>query len=282
MARIALIGLTDIGQILARKLSSTGHTVQVCPFDGQVLEDVIVGAVALSEVVISLLPSEDHVRALYLSKQGLIARISNAPLIIDCSLISPATAVLAAELARERHLNWLDAPYLGNIEEAQAGRLTFIVGASKAAFSLANPLLQCMGRQIFHAGDSGSGQAARICSNIRQAIIMAATAESLALGVKNGLDPMVLASIMQHSAADRISLSSFTPIRGETDRLQPWGLQVGPLLDDFAIAMNCAQATQAFIPLGAMTRNLYSRHVDNQPSCKKRGYSSIHQLFLEA
>lgn len=282
MAKIAFIGLTDIGQILARKLRGAGHKVQVCPFDGHVLQQTTVNAVALSEVVISLLPSENHVRALYLSEHGLIARMPNSPLMLDCSLTSPESAALIAEAARERDLNWLDAPYQGSVEEAQAGRLSFIVGASRAAFALANPLLLSMGRNIFHAGHSGCGQAARICSNVRQAIVMAATAESIALGVRNGLDPLVLASIMLHSAADRLSLSSFSLDREKTDRLQSCGLEVGPLLDDFTIAMNCAQATQAFIPLGAMTRNLYSRHADNQPNSKEMKYSSIHRLFHEA
>lgn len=281
MARIAFIGLTDIGKILARKLKGAGHKVQVCPFDGQTLEEPIVRTVAMSEVVISLLPSEDQVRTLYLSEHGLIARISNQPMMIDCSLIAPKTAELIAEAASERHLNWLDAPYLGNVEEAQAGRLNFIVGASRASFALANPLLLCMGRQIFHAGHSGHGQAARICSNVRQAIIMAATAESLALGLQIGLDPFVLASIMQHSAADRLSLCASRTDHEESRMLAPSGLQLGPLLDDLTIAMDCAQVTQAFTPLGAMTRNLYSRHADNQPDCKGMDYSSIHQLFHE-
>jgi 3-hydroxyisobutyrate dehydrogenase len=281
MARIAFIGLTDIGQILARKLKSSGHKVQVCPFDSQELDQPSIAAIAISEVIVSLLPDEDQVRRLYLSEHGLIARMSNQAMMIDCSLIAPKTAELIADSAAERNLNWLDAPYMGSIEEAQAGRLSFIVGASGASFALANPLLLCMGRQTFHAGRSGSGQAARICSNVRQAIIMAATAESLALGVKSGLDPLVLASIMQHSAADRLSLCAFKAKCEEPEKTAPNGLQVGPLLDDLTIAMDCSHETQAFTPLGAMTRNLYSRHAENQPDIKGVSYSSIHQLFHE-
>lgn len=281
MARIAFIGLTDIGQILARTLKHSGHKVQVCPFDGQTLDQSTITAVVMAEVVVSLLPDEDLVRRLYLSEHGLIACMSNQAMMIDCSLISPRTAELIADSAAKRNLNWLDAPYMGNVEEAQAGRLSFIVGASRASFALANPLLLCMGRQVFHAGRSGSGQAARICSNVRQAIIMAATAESLALGVKSGLDPLVLASIMQHSAADRLSLCAFKAKCEEPEKTAPNNLQLGPLLDDLTIAMDCAHETQAFTPLGAMTRNLYSRHADNQPDGKGMNYSSIHQLFHE-
>lgn len=281
MARIAFIGSTEIGTILARKLKGSGHKVMVFPSNDPLAPSNI-DAIIRSEVVISLLSSEDQVRQLYLSQQGLISCAPRHLMMIDCSLISPKAAELIAATAAERDLIWLDAPYQGGIEEAQTGRLSFLVGASRVSFALANPLLMSMGRQIFHAGVSGSGQAARICSNVRQAIVMAATAESLALGVKSGLDPLVLASIMQHSAVDRLSLSAFKAKREETVNTAASGLLMGPLLNDLEIAMDCAQETQAFTPLGMMTRNLYSRHVYSQPNGQAASYSSIHQLFHEA
>ncbi|ATE78206.1 NAD(P)-binding domain-containing protein [Pseudomonas frederiksbergensis] len=282
MAKIAFIGTTEIGKILARKLQGSGHKVRVFPSDGEVLAASTIKEINRSEVVISVLPSEDQVRKLYLSPQGLITCAPRHLMMIDCSFISPKTAELIAFVAQEHDLRWLDAPYQGNLEEAQTGRLSFLVGASRASFALANPLLLCMGRQIFHAGASGSGQTARICSNVRQAIVMAATAESLALGTRSGLDPLVLASIMQHGAADRVSLSAFKAKREESAVTASTGLLVGPLLDDLAIAMECAQDIQAFTPLGMMTRNLYSRHAGSQPGGDAVSYSSIHQLFHEA
>lgn len=282
MAKIAFIGTTEIGKILVRKLQSSGHKVLVYPLDGQSLTPSTIKEITRSEVVISLLPSEDQVRKLYLSPQGLTTCAPHHLMMIDCSFISPKTAELIAFVAQERDLRWLDAPYQGSLEEAQTGRLSFLVGASRASFALANPLLLCMGRQIFHAGASGSGQTARICSNVRQAIVMAATAESLALGTRSGLDPLVLASIMQHGAVDRLSLSAFNAKREENAATASSGLLVGPLLDDLAIAMECAQDIQAFTPLGMMTRNLYSRHAGSQPGGDGVSYSSIHKLFHEA
>lgn len=77
MAKISFIGLVDIGQILDRKLKSSGHKAQVCPFDGHALDPLTITAISLSEVDVSLLPSEDQVRKLDLSDQGLSACISN-------------------------------------------------------------------------------------------------------------------------------------------------------------------------------------------------------------
>lgn len=282
MASIAFIGLTDIGKILVQKLKSAGHMVQVYPFDGETLEELVFKDLSVAEFIISLLPSEDQVRKLYLSRRGLIARISTQPIIIDCSFIAPKTAQLIAKSASSRHLSWLDAPFLGNVEEAQSGRLHFVVGATGSAFALAYPLLLCMGQKIFHSGRGGTGQAARVFSNVRQAIIMAATAESLELGFRNGLDPLVLATIMQSSGADRFSLCAPIEKCDESAIFPPSRLQLGPLLKDLTIAMDCAHDIQAFIPMGAMTRNLYSRHADNYPDGKKLDYSSIRMLFQES
>lgn len=282
MAKIAFIGSTEIGVILARKLKGYGHKVLALPSDDQAPAAAIIDAITRSEVVISLLSSEDQVRKLYLSQNGIIACAPRHLLMIDCSLISPKAAELIGITAAESDLKWVDAPYQGGIEEAQTGRLSFLVGASRASFALANPLLLSMGKQVFHAGANGSGQAARICSNVRQAIVMAATAESLALGVKNGLDPLVLATIMQNSAVDRLSLTAFKAKRDETLKTVAGGLLMGPLLNDLDIAMDCAQETQAFTPLGMMARNLYSRQAFSQPDGNAASYTSIHQLFHEA
>jgi 3-hydroxyisobutyrate dehydrogenase-like beta-hydroxyacid dehydrogenase len=86
---------------------------------------------------------------------------------------------------------------------------------------------------------------------------------------------------MQHSAADRLSLCAFKARCEVPGKTAQSGLQLGPLLDDLTTAMECAHQTQAFTPLGAMTRNLYTRHAENQPDSKGLGYSSIHHLFHE-
>jgi 3-hydroxyisobutyrate dehydrogenase len=81
-----------------------------------------------------------------------------------------------------------------------AGTLTFIVGGDAGALERAEPVLACMGGQTFHAGAAGAGQIAKICNNMLLAVQMAGTAEALALGVDNGLDPATLSAIMQASS----------------------------------------------------------------------------------
>src|SRR5699024_8510983 len=97
-------------------------------------------------------------------------------------------------------IDFLDAPVSGGTGGAIAGTLTFIVGGSDDAFAKAEPILAVMGKNIFHAGEHGAGQVAKICNNMLLGILMAGTAEAINLGVKNGLDPKVLSDIMLQSS----------------------------------------------------------------------------------
>ena len=90
----------------------------------------------------------------------------------------------------------IDAPVSGGTAGAQAGTLTFIVGGEEDALERARPVLQAMGKNIFHVGASGAGQVAKLCNNMALGVIMAVTGEAIALGVAHGLDPKVLSQMM--------------------------------------------------------------------------------------
>ncbi|MDX5432437.1 MAG: NAD(P)-binding domain-containing protein, partial [Halomonas sp.] len=168
--KIAFIGLGNMGAPMALNLVKAGHEVSV--FDlvdsamrrleeagaraGASAEDATRGA----EVVISMLPAGQHVRRLYIGQSdssGLFDALEGKPLIIDASTISPQDARTVGEAAAERGLTYLDAPVSGGVGGAQAGTLTFIVGGSQAGFEQARPVLEAMGKNIFHAGEIGAG-----------------------------------------------------------------------------------------------------------------------------
>ncbi|HAV72228.1 MAG TPA: 3-hydroxyisobutyrate dehydrogenase, partial [Stenotrophomonas sp.] len=206
MSRIAFIGLGNMGGPMAANLAKAGHAVRV--FDlvpAAVQAAVDAGATAATsaldtltgaEIVISMLPASRHVEGVYLGDDGLLTDIPGGALVIDCSTIAPATARKVAEAAAARGLQMLDAPVSGGTAGAQAGTLTFIVGGEAEALERARPLLQAMGKNIFHVGASGAGQVAKLCNNMALGVIMAVTGESIALGVAHGLDPKVLSQMM--------------------------------------------------------------------------------------
>ncbi|NNC24606.1 NAD-binding protein, partial [Salinisphaera sp. USBA-960] len=112
------------------------------------------------------------------------------------STVSVETARRAAALLGTHDIGFLDAPVSGGTAGAAAGTLTFIVGGEATALERARPLLDAMGRNVFHMGASGAGQVAKLCNNMALGVIMAATGEALALGAAHGLDPAALSKMM--------------------------------------------------------------------------------------
>ena len=179
MSTIGFVGLGNMGGPMARNLVAAGHQVKV--FDlVQTLFDGVAGASGQStagdcaadvDVFISMLPAGRHVESLYLGAEGVLGHCRPGTLLIDCSTIDPASARRVAEAAVAHGLAMLDAPVSGGTAGAEAGTLTFIVGGDDGAMARARPILEAMGRNVYHAGASGAGQIAKICNNMLLGVV---------------------------------------------------------------------------------------------------------------
>jgi 3-hydroxyisobutyrate dehydrogenase len=273
MSRIAFIGLGNMGGPMALNLLKAGHALRVFDLNRPaVAEAVSAGAVAAAdaaeavhdaEVVVSMLPASRHVEGLYLGENGLLGKIPAGALVIDCSTIAPASARKVAGAAGDRGLAMLDAPVSGGTAGAQAGTLTFIVGGPEATLERARPYLQAMGRNIFHCGDSGAGQVAKLCNNMALGAIMAVTGEAIALGVAHGLDPKVLSGMMAVSTGRSWATEVCNPWPGVLEnapasRGYAGGFGNDLMLKDLGLAAEAAMGVGASIPMGELARNLYA------------------------
>jgi 3-hydroxyisobutyrate dehydrogenase len=216
MANIAFIGLGNMGGPMAINLVKAGH--QVCVFDlsekavSQVVDqgastkvkasDCVIGA----EYIISMLPAGKHVEAVYLAEDGLINYIANGALVIDSSTIDSATSIKVGAALHAQGIKFIDAPVSGGVGGAIAGTLSFMVGGSEQDFNQAKPVLENMGKNVFHAGEHGAGQVAKACNNMLLSVLMLGTSEALQLGISNGLDPSVLSNIMSKSSGSNWTL----------------------------------------------------------------------------
>lgn len=275
MSRISFIGLGNMGKPMAQNLLKAGHELTVfdlAPAAVQALTDAgaksaesAAASVQGVEVVISMLPASRHVEGLYLGDEGLLQRIAPGTLVLECSTIAPESARKVAAAARERGIRMIDAPVSGGTGGAVAGTLTFIVGGAAADLDEAMPYLKKMGRNIFHAGDSGAGQVAKICNNMLLGILMAGTSEALALGVANGLDPKTLSDIMAKSSGRNWATELYNPWPGvmpdvPASKGYAGGFGVDLMLKDLGLAAEAALHSGASTPLGELARNLYSLH----------------------
>jgi 3-hydroxyisobutyrate dehydrogenase len=285
---IAFIGLGHMGGPMAVNLQKAGHSVAAFDLSqpacdkfaaaGLTIAASAEAAVQGAEVVISMLPASRHVQALYLGaagsgaagsgaagEGGLLAHIAPGTLVIDSSTIAAATSQQVGHAANAAGMDFIDAPVSGGTGGAIAGTLTFMVGASHAQLERARPVLEKMGSNIFHAGNVGAGQTAKICNNMLLGILMIGTSEAIALGVANGLDPQVLSEIMRRSSGGNWALEKYNPWPGvqenaPSSKQYAGGFGTDLMLKDLGLAQENAGAVQAATPLGALARSLYAMH----------------------
>ncbi len=204
--------------------------------------------------------------------------------VIDCSTIDADTARLVAAAGAEKGIGFVDAPVSGGVGGARAGTLTFIVGGSDAQFAQAQPVLQAMGKNIFHAGDHGAGQVAKVCNNMLLSILMAGTCEAINMGVKNGLDPAVLSEIMKQSSGGNWALNVYNPYPGIMENAPAskgyqGGFQVDLMIKDTGTAMDVSQQSAAAIPMGSAARALFTLHKAGGNG--KLDFSSLLKLYQD-
>ncbi|MEL6766274.1 MAG: 3-hydroxyisobutyrate dehydrogenase [Pseudomonadota bacterium] len=273
MTAIGFIGLGNMGLPMARNLVKAGF--EVTGFDlseparaalveaGGAAAATAAEAAAGRRVVVTALPAARHVEAVYLGEAGILAAAAAGTVFIDTSTIDVDTARRVAAAAGEAGHSMVDSPMSGGVGGAEAGTLTFMVGGSTASFDAARPVLEAMGKSIFHAGEAGAGAAAKICNNMMLAIQMIAVSEGFNLAGRLGLDAAKLYEISSTATARCWSLNDYCPAPGPqpnapSNRGYAPGFAGALMLKDLRIAMEAASSAGAHVPLGAHATQLYT------------------------
>ena len=269
LTRIAFIGLGNMGGPMAFNLSRAGH--QVVGFDlvEEAREAIAKAGIAVAatakesvknaDVVITMLPSGDPVIKVW---NGILQEAKNGALFIDCSTIDVADARTAHGLAAQRGVESLDAPVSGGVGAANAGTLTFMVGGTDTAFARGRPVLEQMGKRVVHCGQSGNGQAAKICNNMILGISMIAVSEAFVLGEKLGLSHQALFDVVSVSSGQCWALTSYCPVPGPVpaspanNGYRP-GFSAALMLKDLRLAKDAASAAGVEAVLGNQAVQIY-------------------------
>lgn len=277
MANIGFIGLGNMGGPMAANLVRARHGVK--GFDlsptsldalhaaGGTVTATAAEAVKGADVVITMLPAGQHVRAVLTGPDGLLPHLPPGTLVIDCSTIDVETARAVADAAAAQGCAMLDAPVSGGTAGAAAGTLTFMVGGEADAFERAQDVLGAMGKTIVHAGPAGAGQAAKLCNNLILGITMLGVSEAFALADKLGLSAQSLFDISSKSSGQCWSLTSYCPVPGPVPAspanrdYQP-GFAAALMLKDLTLAMQAAKSAGAAGVLGEQARAAYARLCD--------------------
>jgi 3-hydroxyisobutyrate dehydrogenase len=278
MATIGFIGLGNMGGPMAANLVKAGHTVTGYDLNPAALDALAkaggkvaksaADAVAGASVVITMLPAGEHVREVYLNQGGLIDVTKDSqPLLIDCSTIDVESARTVTATAETAGLAVLDAPVSGGTAGAQNGTLTFMVGGTEEAFTRGKSVLEAMGKNIFHAGGPGAGQAVKICNNMMLAINMVGVSEGFLLAEKLGLDWNKLHEICATATSNSWALSNYCPAPGPvpaapSNRDYAPGFAAALMVKDVKLSQAAAEATGSPTPLAAKALGFYQQVVD--------------------
>src|SRR5215475_13695047 len=263
MARIGFVGLGNMGLPMALNLVKAGHAVSGFDINAAATDALVASGGQISsrpaagvDILVTMLPSGDEVRQVYLGAGGVLDTASPDTLLIDCSTIDVDVARAVAAAAQAKGLPMLDAPVSGGVGGAQAGTLTFMVGGPDAAFAGAKPILEQMGKTIVHAGGAGNGQAAKICNNMILGASMLVTCEAFALAEKLGLEHQKLFDIASKSSGQCWAITNYCPVPGSVptspaNRQYQAGFTAAMMLKDLRLAQAAADSVGAATPLGA-------------------------------
>ena len=291
MEKIGFIGLGNMGMPMAQNLISNGIKVKGFDVSEEVLKQASKNKIEVCsetlqvskeiDVLITMLPNGEAVSSVF-NSESLLENIDPSILIIECSTISPKTSKELSLKASSLNLEMIDAPVSGGVKGAEEASLTFMVGGSVENVEKAKPILSKMGKNIFHAGGSGSGQIAKLCNNMLLAIHMSGTAEALSMGVKSGLDPSVLSEIMSKSSGGNWSLDKYNPYPGVmTESPASKDYQGGFLnklmIKDLNLAKELAQDSKTETPMGDSARKLYDELIEQ--GLEDLDFSSVQKLF---
>ena len=291
MEKIGFIGLGNMGMPMAQNLIANGikvkgfdvseealkqaskNKIEVCSDTLQVSKEI--------DVLITMLPNGEAVSSVF-NSESLLENIDPSILIIECSTISPKTSKELSLKASSLNLEMIDAPVSGGVKGAEEASLTFMVGGSVENVEKAKPILSKMGKNIFHAGGSGSGQIAKLCNNMLLAIHMSGTAEALSMGVKSGLDPSVLSEIMSKSSGGNWSLDKYNPypgvmIESPASKDYQGGFLNKLMIKDLNLAKELAQDSKTETPMGDSARKLYDELIEQ--GLEDLDFSSVQKLF---
>ncbi|MCH8566007.1 3-hydroxyisobutyrate dehydrogenase [Nesterenkonia sp. LB17] len=285
---VAFIGLGNMGGPMAANLVQAG--VQVYGFDlsAEAVEtarskgiDVVtdpLDAVARSEVVLTMLPSGQHVLSAYRDSPGLLSAARPGTIFLDCSTINISEAQEAAELAERAGFRAADAPVSGGVVGAEAGSLAFMAGGRLEVFQEVLPLLEIMGARVVHCGGSGLGQAAKLCNNMILGISQIAVGEAFVLGERLGLDHQALYDVVSNASGQCWALTTNCPVPGPVptspaNRDFTPGFAGALMAKDLTLATNALDRQGVDAQLGRLAAAIFSEFA--QGPGQRQDFSAI-------
>ena len=263
---VGLIGLGAMGRGMAGSLRRAGYTVHVCDArQGAAAEFAAEGGVACAnpadvaaacDVVISVVVNAAQTESVLFGAHGAAAAMASGSVFIMCSTVDPNWSIAMGERLNALGLLYLDAPISGGAAKAASGQMTMMTSGAPAAYALCEPMLNAMAASVYKLGDhAGAGSKVKIINQLLAGVHIAAAAEAMALGLREGVDPAALYEVITHSAGNswmfenrmaHVLAADYTPLSA-----------VDIFVKDLGLVLDMARASKFPLPLSSTAHQMF-------------------------
>ncbi len=266
---VGLIGLGAMGSGMAQSLRRAGHTVHVFDVrrevaaafakDGGVAHHTLASLGAACDVIVSVVVNAAQTESVLFgdaTTPGCAASMKPGSVFVMCSTVDPNWSVALEARLEAMGLQYVDAPISGGAAKAAAGQMTMMTAAKPAAYAVAEPLLNAMAAKVYKLGDSaGAGSKVKIINQLLAGVHIAAAAEAMALGLREGVDAAALYEVITHSAGNswmfenrmaHVLAADYTPLSA-----------VDIFVKDLGLVLDMARASKFPLPLSSTAHQMF-------------------------
>lgn len=262
--KLGFVGLGTMGRHMARHLREAGHDLVVNDIRREAADPhLAAGATwaatpaevfAASQVVFTSLPMPADVESVALGPNGLLESAEEGKVYFDVSTNAPSMIKKLHAAFAERGVAMLDAPISGGAAGAESGRLAFFVGGDEATFDAYRDVLAAMGDQQIYVGEIGQGTVAKLVHNLAGQSMSLAFAEAFTVGVRAGVDPLMLWKAIRQGAGGR-ARRPYDSVRFFTGEFDEAGFRLGLALKDVTLATQLARELNVPVHLSQLTND---------------------------
>ncbi len=264
--RLGFIGVGAMGLPMGLNLLKAGFTLAFCTSRPVAAEPLIAAGAtqvdspaavaAACDVLLTCLPADNEIAAVLLGEGGAVEALREGGTIIELSTASPALMRQVAEAAATRGIVLLDAPVSGGVGGAEAATLSIMVGGAADDLAACRPILEALGKHIYHVGPVGMGKVFKLCNQYLAAANTALIGEALTLGANAGADLSLLVEVIAVSSGASRSLGGAAENLFAAAPLPP-GFRLDLMRKDLGLALALGAETRTPLTTGAVAYQLY-------------------------
>lgn len=270
MNKIGFIGTGVMGASIVKHLLKAGKEVTIYTRTkskasellelGAIWAETPAAASIDKDVIFTMVGYPQDVLEVYTGEQGILNSAKKGTIVVDMTTSEPTLAAEIYKLAKEKEIHSIDAPVSGGDIGAKNGTLSIMSGGDREIFDEVLPILNIFGANVVYQGSAGAGQHTKMCNQIAIASNMIGVCESMAYGLKAGLNMEDVLKSISNGAASSWSLSSLAPRMIEGD-YEP-GFYIKHIMKDIKIAITEAERMQLNLPGLILAKDLYNTLIE--------------------